>query len=46
MFYVLCVLPCYNGPLYFPILQVHLVAMRVGSSLALDVEPRMVRAGG
>ncbi len=33
-------------PLYFPVLQVHFVAMRVGFSLVLDVEPRMVHAGG
>ncbi len=33
-------------PLYFPVLQLHFVAMSVGFLLALDVEPRMVRAGG
>ncbi len=32
--------------LYFPVLEVNLVAMRVGLSLVLDVEPWIVRAGG
>ena len=41
-----CVFPGTMVPLYFPVLQVNLVAMRVGFSLVLDVEPRMVRAGG
>ncbi len=45
-FYVYVYLRVTMVPLYFPVLQVHLVAMRVGFSLALDKEPGMVRAGG
>ena len=41
-----CVFPCTMVPLYFPVLQVRLVAIGLGSLLVLDVEPRMVRAGG
>ncbi len=41
-----CVFPCAMVPLYLPVLQVHFVAIGLGFYLGLDVEPRMVRAGG